>query len=123
SIRNMTTRIGSISLALGLTVMAAASAQTVLNFDDLVIPGGSAAVAFPPGYGGLNWPSNMEVVGPFSGGIPSLPNEVAFGHLTTGFGESDVTFINGPKVFDGAYFKGDFLGGLTAQFNLYNSGN
>jgi hypothetical protein len=91
---------------------------TVLTFDDVATPGGNV-VLMPPGYGGLNWASNMGVWGyvqpPFNAQSP--PNRVLFnfnGELGTV--ESLVTFIGGPKIFDGAYFSG----ASNVQFNLYS---
>jgi hypothetical protein len=114
----MKNRIGTISLALGLTVMAAAGAQTVLNFDDVDTSPG--VVSMPAGYGGLNWGGNIGLWGspqpPYN--PQSIPNRVLFNRSgESGVAESDATFIGGPKTFDGAYFTG---GAGTAQFNLYS---
>jgi hypothetical protein len=109
--------------------MAAAGAQTVVNFDDLVIPAGHVVVLPPPGYGGVNWPSNAYVAAIGTGhninNANSAPNAVGFGQLvaTESFQENNVTFINGPQIFDGAYFDGGAIYPFTnrpVHFNLYN---
>jgi PEP-CTERM motif len=66
----------------------------------------------------VNWADNMglysEPQPPF---VPqSPPNRVLFNLGPFGVGESVVTFIGGPQVFDGAYFAGF----NDVQFNLYS---
>ena len=107
--------IAAVLLALGLP--AAAFAQTVLTFDD--VNTGFGVVPIPAGYGGVSWAANMGLWGfpqpPYDPQSP--PNRVLFN--LNGEGdviESLVTFIGGPKVFDGAYFSG--FGNI--QFKLYN---
>ena len=74
----------------------------------------------PPGYGGVSWPNNIGICTGFS---PSIhchvsPNRVLFNYNfpVLELHESLVTFIGGPKIFDGAYFSGYD----DVQFNLYN---
>ena len=94
------------------------AAQTVLNFDDVSAPG-PGVVSIPAGYGGVNWAVNMGIWGfdqsPY---LPqSPPNRVLFNrNFESGVAESLVSFINGPKIFDGAYFSGQD----NVQLNLYS---
>jgi hypothetical protein len=73
----------------------------------------------PAGYGGVSWPTNMGFYGisepPWN--PQSSPNRVLFNLNPgdTGVFESIVTFIGGPKIFDGAYFSGR----NDVQFKLY----
>jgi hypothetical protein len=98
--------------------------QTVLAFDD--INTGSNVVAMPSGYGGVSWPNNVGVYGFTQEGnfLPqSPPNRVVFnrspgGGQLSGVAETVVTFINSPKIFNGAYVSGF----LDVHFNLYSGG-
>jgi hypothetical protein len=114
----MKKQIGLIILTLGLPGFVARASVVDLNVDD--IDTSSGEVPMPAGYGGLSWAHNIGVWGfaqyPYNPATP--PNRVTFNY--TGpidvVAESLVTFLNGPEVFDGAYFSGNY----TAQFNLYN---
>jgi hypothetical protein len=113
----MKQRIGSVLLALGLAILSASAQTTVLNFDNL--NPGVSVIPMPAGYGGLNWAANIGIWGasqpPFN--PQSAPNRALFNLSSeSGVAESLVTFIAGPKVFDGAYFSGYF----NVQFNLYS---
>src|SRR4051794_1045410 len=96
-----------ITLLVSLLYSPSVSAQTVLNFDDISAPLGSYA-PMPPGYGGINWPSGTGVFRephPQPPYFPqSHPNGVGLGIPVDVVAENIVTFIGGPKVFDGAYF-------------------
>jgi hypothetical protein len=87
---------------------------TVLTFE------GINTGPMPPGYGGVNWASNMGVWSddqpPFNPQSP--PTRVLFNQNGEfGVAESLVSFIGGPKIFDGAYFSGL----NTVQFKLYSA--
>jgi hypothetical protein len=91
---------------------------TVLIFDDVTIIG-NGVFPMPPGYGGLSWPNNMGLwsfaQSPYNPQSP--PNRVLFNYNNeSGVSESLVTFVGGPKIFEGAYFAGF----NNAQFKLYS---
>src|SRR3954447_22517077 len=88
----------------------AAGPRTVLTFDDVAAPDFSV-VQMPSGYGGVSWPNNVGLYGYYQAGLyipQSPPNRVLFSFNQYGVGglaETIVTFIGGPKIFDGAYFS------------------
>jgi hypothetical protein len=89
---------------------------TVLTFDEYSI---DIQVPIPAGYGGVSWAFNMGIYGrPEPPWYPkSGLNRVLFNvHQESGVTESIVTFIGGPKIFDGAYFSGR----KNVQFKLYS---
>lgn len=93
---------------------------TVLTFDD-VVTDGLTPVLMPVGYGGVNWPSNVGVYGVDEGPyyVPkSAPNRVLFNYFPPfEVPETIVSFIGGPKIFDGAFFSGALH---NVHFNLYS---
>lgn len=96
----------------------AAGPPIVLTFDDVIVPSGNV-VPIPLGYGGVSWPNNMGLWAddqpPYDPKSP--PNRILFNRNDeTGVAENLVTFIGGPKIFDGAYFSGY----ENVQFKLYN---
>src|SRR5689334_5868857 len=99
-----------------------AAPSTVLTFDDIATPG-LVIYPIPSGYGGVSWPDNVGVWSypqGFDGNLylpESPPNRVLFNrNHETGVAETIVSFINGPTIFDGAYFSGF----NSFQFKLYN---
>src|SRR5262245_30434833 len=102
----MKNSIAPVLLALSLTTATVNATQTVLMFDD--VPTVLGIFPIPAGYGGVNWAGNMglfaEPQPPFE--PESGPNRVLFNLGPFGVGESLVTFIGGPQIFDGAYFSG-----------------
>jgi hypothetical protein len=118
-------RLHRQSILLVLTVLlylpsyaSAVGPPTVLNFDDINTTSG--VVSMPSGYGGLSWPDSTGGWGFLGNGLYSPlspPNRVLFSrNHESGIAESVVTFIGGPKVFDGAFFSGFH----DVQFNLYS---
>lgn len=109
----------------------AAGPPTVLTFDD-VSADTVTPVPIPPGYGGVNWAADMSIYGPSQPPYDpeSSPNRILFGGTRFSYEESQVTFIGGPKIFDGAYFSGYELiwfrlyvgGSLIAQSPVLNLG-
>jgi hypothetical protein len=111
----------AIFLSLALSTQAiAVGPPTVLTFDDLDL-GTFLNVSIPPEYGGVSWPDNMGLYSPPEPPYfpQSPPNRVLFNRYDElGVSESIVTFVGGPKIFDGAYFSGF----SDVRFTLYSGG-
>jgi hypothetical protein len=106
-----------VLIAFFVSHAAAAAPPTVLTFDDINTPAGNTPM--PPGYGGLSWPINMGVSrGSLPVYAPQSPPKFVLFDLNNDSGrvESLVTFISGPKIFDGAYFSGYY----DVQLKLYS---
>jgi hypothetical protein len=108
--------------ALALLAPVAASAATVLNFDNLGSDG-----SVPAGYGGLDWSAGGWSYYTYTGDAPPYTPHSGTGRATmnwyddaaAGKAASHIGFGQ-DVVFDGAYFAG--LADATVQYELYLDG-
>lgn len=112
--------VRNIVLSAVLALSAPLASATVLNFDDIVGPGGYAAV--PGNYGGLDWSG---------AGLSVFTSEHAPFTAHSGQGRVTTDWIDGgpiasiirflaPTVFNGAWFSG--YGDSSVRFDLYFGG-
>lgn len=112
--------IRNLAVGAAIALCAPFAAAAVLNFDDIVGPGGFAAV--PGNYGGLDWSaSGLNVF--TAQGAPFTPHS-GLGQVTTDWIDggpiaNTIRFL-APTVFNGAWFSG--YEDSSVSFDLYFAG-
>lgn len=112
--------IRTFAVGAAIALCAPFASAAVLNFDDIVGPGGFAAV--PGNYGGVDWSASGLNV--FTAEGPPFTPHSGLGQVTTDWIDggpiaSTIRFL-APTVFNGAWFSG--YEDASVRFDLYLAG-